>query len=136
MAQASTGIVYGPLERFPLEPDATLLWVTPRQAMVMGECCGLIDWAASPTSTLGRPGCAAIPTAMAGGRVAQSFGCTGMRINTGVSEELLLTVIPGEALATINTDLGRSGQVHQRMEAHYNERAASLATTPPAESGG
>ncbi len=32
-----TGIVYGPLKEFPIEPDLVLLWLTPQQGMLFSE---------------------------------------------------------------------------------------------------
>ena len=126
VARASAGIVYGPLEQFPLDPAAVLLWLTPRQAMVMSECFGLMNWSAGPTGILGRPGCGAIPIALAGGMPAQSYGCTGMRINTAIPEELLLMVVPGTMLDSVGGNLDRVREVHRQMESHYLERIAGL----------
>ena len=127
--RASAGIVYGPLEQFPLEPSAVLIWLTPRQAMVMSECFGLMDWAAGHAGILGRPGCGAIPIALAGGRPTQSYGCTGMRINTALPEELLLMVLPGSVLGSVAANLDRIREVHRQMESHYQERIASLQSS-------
>ena len=127
--RASTGIVYGPLEQFPMEPAAVLLWLTPRQAMVMSECFGLMDWAAGHAGILGRPGCGAIPIALAGGRPTQSYGCTGMRINTALPEDLLLMVLPGSVLGRVAGELDRIREVHRQMESHYHERIASLRSS-------
>ena len=57
---------------------------------------------------------------------AQSFGCVGMRINTGVPENLLLMVIPRNILATLTTSLPQMSEVHRQMEAHYMDRVANL----------
>jgi len=126
MARASTGIVYGPLRRFPLKADAALLWGTPRQAMVLGECCGLINWAGEPSGLLGRPGCAGIPVAITAGKAAQSLGCTGMRINTGIPAELFLTVVSGPQLDVLARDLERVCGLHEQLAARYHERAAQV----------
>ena len=126
ISRATAGIVYGPLAGFPVEPDAVLIWCTPHQAMKMSECCGLINWAASPAGMFGRPGCAALPIALALEAPSQSFGCVGMRINTGVDESKLLMVIPRNILATITTSLPHMTGIHQQMEEHYNNRLANL----------
>ena len=127
----SAGIVYGPLGRFPLAPDAALLWVTPQQGMMLSECCGLVNWAASPSGMLGRPGCASIPAALAAGKTAHSFGCIGMRINTGISEEFFLMVVPGELLQTLARDVAHTYAVNQQLEAYYRDRAAKLQRVSP-----
>ena len=49
-----------------------------------------------------------------------------MRINTGVSENLLLMVIPRNILATLTTSLPQMSEVHRQMEAHYMDRVANL----------
>ena len=126
VSRASAGIVYGPLAGFPVEPDAVLIWCTPHQAMKMSECCGMINWAASPTGMFGRPGCAAIPIALALQSPSQSFGCVGMRINTGVDESKLLMVIPRNILSTLTSSLPQMSQIHQQMESHYQDRLANL----------
>ena len=124
--QASAGIVYGPLSRFPIDPDLALVWATPRQAMVVGESSGLINWAAGPAGVYGRPGCAAVPIALAQGGTAQSFGCVGMRINASVEDDLMLMAIPGGQLDSLVTGLGRVSQVHGQLDSHYRERAARV----------
>jgi len=127
MARASSGIVYGPLRRFPVKADVALLWGTPEQAMVLGECSGLINWAGEPAGILGRPGCGSIPLAVTAGRPAQSLGCTGMRINTGIPSDLCLMVVPAPRLDALARDLERVCDVHQQLAARYHERAAHVA---------
>ena len=123
----SAGIVYGPLGSFPLEPDAVLLWLTPRQAMVMNECCGLTNWAEPADGVFGRPACAGIPLALAGGKPSQSWGCVGMRLNTDIPDEVLLMVVPGNRLPTLEVDLIFATEVHQRMKDYYLGRTSKTA---------
>ena len=130
VSRASAGIVYGPLASFPVEPDAVMLWCTPHQAMKMSECCGLINWAASPAGMFGRPGCAALPVALALGVPSQSFGCVGMRTNTGVLESKLLMVIPRNILTTVSSSLPQMSEIHQQMETHYENKLANLPQSP------
>ncbi len=108
-------IVYGPLWRFPLEPHIVLLWLTPGQAMKMSECCGLMNWATAPSGILGRPGCGSIPIALTEGKPSLSFGCVGMRINSGTPEDLLLMAVPRNLLDNMRADLTNLVQVHQKM---------------------
>ncbi|MFQ6030301.1 MAG: DUF169 domain-containing protein [Dehalococcoidia bacterium] len=125
------GIVYGPLWRFPLDPHLVLLWLTPEQAMKMSECCGLMNWATPASGILGRPGCAALPIALTQGKPSQSFGCVGMRINSGAPGDSLLMAVPGNMLENMDADLAAVGQVHQQMEQHYRDRIASLGLSGP-----
>ena len=131
VAHSASGIVYGPLWRFPLEPDLVLLWLAPQQAMMMSECCGLIDWASQPAVFLGRPACAALPAALAVNRPAQSLGCVGMRTNTGVPPEVILMAVPRNMLDNMESDLVTMSQVHSQMESHYLDRIASLHLAVP-----
>ncbi len=118
----SAGIVYGPLGRFPLEPDAVLLWLTPQQAMVMNEACGLTNWAEQADGVFGRPGCSAIPLALSKGKPSQSWGCVGMRLNTDIPGEVFLMAIPGTRLQSLEVDLIFTTEVHQRMKDYYLAR--------------
>ena len=122
----SSGIVYGPLGQLPVDPDVVLIWVNPMQAMVVNESVGQTNWAAAPAGVYGRPGCAAIPVAMSQGAAAQSLGCTGMRINSGISAEYMLMAVPGAQLESLVESLAQVAGVHDKMTAHYQERAASL----------
>ena len=124
---ASSGIVYGPLEQLPMDPDVVLLWVNPMQAMVVSESAGQINWASSPTGVYGRPGCAAIPVALSQQNVAQSFGCTGMRINSGISDEFMLMTVPGDQVESLTDSLAQVTDVHAKMTAHYEQKAATLS---------
>src|SRR3546814_17974296 len=70
--QGAKGVLYGPLEDFPLPPDAVLLWLTPAQAMVWSEAAGRAEWGGAPPAIFtGRPACAAIPAALASGSSSQ-----------------------------------------------------------------
>ena len=122
----AAGIVYGPLGRFPFEPDLVLLWLTPQHSMILSECHGLINWSVAPAVLLGRPGCAALPAALRDGVPAQTLGCVGMRYNTGVSGELLLMAMPWATADAVYANLPRVAGVHRQMEAHYQERKETL----------
>jgi uncharacterized protein (DUF169 family) len=120
------GIVYGPLARFPLQPDLVLLWATPQQSMMLSESCGLIDWSAPTPGLLGRPGCGALAAAVREDRPTQSLGCVGMRTNTGISGDSILMAFPGSSLETLHLDLPRVSNIHRQMESHYLDRIAGL----------
>ncbi len=129
--KAKGGVVYGPLSQMPVEPDAALIWANPRQAMVVGESAGQIDWSSAPANVYGRPGCAAIPIALAESRPAQSFGCVGMRINSGAEDSRMLIAVPGERLEQLADALGHMSDIHSDMAAHYERRAADVSQQPP-----
>ncbi len=122
----SAGVVYGPLQDFPITPDAILLWLTPRQAMLMSEASGACSWTgATPAATLGRPACAAIPTAVARGAMATSLGCVGMRTYTEVADDQMLAVIPAGAVPQLETALSDIAVANRALaEFHEGERRA------------
>ena len=124
--KASSGIVYGPLARMPVDPDVVLFWVKPMQAMVVNETVGQMNWADAPAGVYGRPGCAAIPVALSQGNVSQSFGCTGMRINSGISDEFMLMAVPGDKIESLAESLSQVTDVHAKLTAHYEQKAAAL----------
>src|SRR5579864_7978833 len=101
------GIVYGPLREFPIAADLVLLWLTPPQGMIFSETVRACSWMnAAPAAVLGRPACAALPVAFNYGHATLSFGCAGMRTFTGIHEDLLLGVLPGDKLEDFLDSLG------------------------------
>jgi len=127
VATHSAGIVYGPLKVFPLQPDVILLWLTPRQAMLLNEAVGAAQWTATrPAGVYGRPACAAVPLALNESSVALSLGCTGMRTFTGVREDRLLAVLPGakadEVVSALTSTVRANeimGELYAGRKAHY-----------------
>jgi uncharacterized protein (DUF169 family) len=106
VARKSAGVVYGPLRDFPIEPDAVVLWLTPRQAMVLSEASGASQWKGhTQAAALGRPACAAIPTALSRGSVAASLGCVGMRTYTEIADDRMLAVVPSGAVSQLAAKL-------------------------------
>ena len=125
LPRKSAGVVYGPLQDFPIEPDAVLLWVTPRQTMLMSEASGASHWTNSaPAATLGRPACAAIPSAVARGAMAASHGCIGMRTYTEIADDHMLAVVPGGAVSLLVATLSRVAAANQAMAKFHEVRKA------------
>lgn len=121
------GIVYGPLATFPVDPELVLMWLSPKQAMLVAEATGSVKWTSeSITAVYGRPACAALPVALKGGHPTVSFGCAGMRTFTGVSDDRLLGVIPGADLQRFTEALVEMVGVNQTMRAVYEDRKASI----------
>ena len=44
LAKSGSGVVYGPLSRFPLEADCALVWANPSQAILLGETLLTTGW--------------------------------------------------------------------------------------------
>jgi uncharacterized protein (DUF169 family) len=127
VAKPKSGIVYGPLDELPVEPDAILLWLDPSQAMLFNEAAGSATWAESMLPAIyGRPTCAAIPVAMAERRPTLSFGCIGMRTFTGVSDRML-GVVPGSEAEDFVAALQTTAGANVVMKQFYEERRALFA---------
>lgn len=118
------GIVYGPLADFPIAADVILLWLTPRQAMIFQEASEAARWSSAGPSgrILGRPGCAALPVSLDSSNPMLSFGCTGMRTFTEISDELVLGAIPGGELTRFADGLAATVQANQVMQRYYDGR--------------
>jgi uncharacterized protein (DUF169 family) len=97
--------------------------------MVFSEAAGTCAWtAAAPTSALGRPACAVLPTALQSGTPSLSLGCAGMRTFTEISQDRLLAAIPGRALEQFAADLDRTVTANTAMLAFYAQRKAQFAS--------
>ena len=95
-----TGVVYGPLARFPLDPEVIIVWATSRQAMLLDEAVGVSRWTGESAAVLGRPSCAALPASADGQTASLSLGCVGMRTFTEVPDTHSLIAISPRWLKT------------------------------------
>jgi uncharacterized protein (DUF169 family) len=128
LPRKSAGVVYGPLRDFPIEPDAVLMWLTPRQAMLVSEAGGSCNWTGSaPAGTLGRPACAAIPTAVSRGSVTASLGCVGMRTYTEVADDQMLAVVPAAAVSQLEAALSSIVMANRGLAEFHEARKAGAA---------
>ena len=116
------GILYGELALFPEEPDVVLMWLIAHQAMLFNEAGGRVNWAAELTQVSGRPGCAAIPRALERRQPGLSLGCAGMRTFSGISEDELLAVVPGDQLEALAQNLERIVNVNEAVMSYYQRQ--------------
>ena len=124
-SKASAGIVYGPLESFPLHPDVVVVWATPSQAMLLQESTGAARWSDTPPGVVfGRPACGVLPAALTRGQPTLSLGCTGMRTYTEILPDRILVAIPGASLDVLGEDLERTLNANQQMEQAYLSQKA------------
>jgi uncharacterized protein (DUF169 family) len=116
-----SGIVYGPLDEFPVEPDVVLAWVTGHGAMMLDEATGASRWTPEQAGlmTFGRPSCAAIAVALRTDGPAFSVGCSGMRIFTGIDPNLNLAVLPRAVLADLPERLVATARANEQMAELY-----------------
>lgn len=119
----SAGVVYGPLDRFPIDPAFIIMWLTPAQGMLLAEASGTTYWThGGESGMLGRPACAAIPTAAARAAATVSFGCIGMRTFTEIADDLLLAAIPAREVPVVTTALAATFEANRAMQAFYESR--------------
>jgi uncharacterized protein (DUF169 family) len=128
MTKKGAGVVYGPLADLPVEPDVVLMWLTPSQAMVYNEATGNASWTASaPATVSGRPGCTALPLAMASGEPKMALGCIGMRTFTGIADDRLLAAVPGDKIDELTAALETTVAANAGMQAFYEGHKAQFA---------
>ncbi len=126
VSPAAQGILYGPLADLPAAPDAVLLWLTPRQAMFHNEASGAADWTQHAPLVTGRPACAVIPAALAGGSPAMTLGCAGMRTFTETPDDRMLVMVPGQLAESYADAVDRIVAANRTMLDFYKERKASV----------
>jgi len=123
LSDSHSGILYGPLKRFPLEPELVILWATPAQAMLLQEAAGEITWSLeAQTGLFGRPACAVLPKSLERNRPAVSMGCTGMRTFTEVAEDRMLLSIPGGLLPELEGKIERTVSANRKMKERYLQK--------------
>ncbi len=124
-----SGIVYGPLSQFPLLPDLVLLWLTPRQVMILEEGIGGTRWTPNGGMQIfGRPSCAALPVALSEKKSTVSLGCIGMRTFTEIEDDRLLVALPGSQLDDSFIDgVKQSVEANRQMLDFYQEHQNSFS---------
>jgi uncharacterized protein (DUF169 family) len=120
-------ITYGPLDEFPIDPDAVLVIARADQMMVLGEATGAVHLGAGGLPLYGRPACSAIPRAISGGGPTASLGCAGMRTFTAVDPGMLLLVVPGGSFPELAERAVALADANTSMRAFYAERAGAVA---------
>ncbi|MDA0167670.1 DUF169 domain-containing protein [Solirubrobacter taibaiensis] len=127
LSHSRRGILYGPLDEFPVEPEVVLIWLSPLQAMLYAESVGSVRWVGSDsTSLFGRPACAALAAARRDDGAALSLGCTGMRAFTEIGDDRLLAAVSGTRLQTLARELSETVRANVTMRGAYEQRKARL----------
>ena len=115
--------IYAPLAVTPVAPDVVILSGTPAGLMLLHEAATRIGAPAVPL--LGRPTCMAIPAAMESG-VASSLGCVGNRVYTGLHDEEFYSVVRGDTLALLMTEMGTITAANVMLSEYHRDRQATL----------
>ena len=123
----ASGVVYGPLTAFTMDPDVVLVWVTPRQAMLLEETVGGTRWTSDNGGPiLGRPACGALPRAHDSELATLSLGCAGMRTFTEIPDEHVLMAIPQAQLEDLQAALDKTMAANGQMTVTYQAMKSSV----------
>lgn len=124
LAEAPGAVVYSRLSDAPVDPDVVVFAVRPGAAMLLGEAAiaAGLPRAGGP---LARPTCMALPAALAGG-AAQSLGCVGNRVYTGLSDAHLYEVVRGRDLGALAAALARVAAANVALRGHHEGRKRAL----------
>jgi uncharacterized protein (DUF169 family) len=117
--------LYSPLAETPVAPDAVIVSGTPGHLMLLHEAATRIGTPAP--ALLGRPTCMAIPAAMATG-VASSLGCVGNRVYTGVADDEFYTVVRGDRLEALISEISTITAANVMLAEYHRTRRLALAT--------
>ncbi len=122
LSKKMSGVVYGPLKDFPVEPELVMMWLKPSQAMIYNEVLGCCKWSESMQSmALGRPACAVIPTTLNQSPFGMSLGCTGMRTFTEISDDHILATLNYKEIGSFLTNLKSTVSANKEMEEFYTD---------------
>jgi len=115
-------VVYSPLELAPCGVDAVIVQGTPRQMMLLAEAATAAGVPGG--ATMGRPTCAAIPEVMQESRFVTNLGCVGNRVYTGMDDNELYVVLPGERVEAVQEKLEAIVSANQALETFHGGRVS------------
>lgn len=126
LPRAPGAVVYAPLADTPVEPDVVLFAGPPGRIMLLQEAAmrAGVDVTAP---LLGRPTCAALPAALAGGVVA-STGCIGNRVYTDLGDDELYVAVPARDAVRVADSLDVIVAANTTLRDYHRERRRALAT--------
>jgi uncharacterized protein (DUF169 family) len=113
-------IVYGPLDRMPVEPDIVYIRLNAKQAMVLDDAVGGVRFE-------GKPQCHIMAIAKDDEQIAVSVGCMLSRVRTGMSNNELSCAIPAKRLGEIVEALRANGETERQVAAYAAADAARFA---------
>ena len=114
--------VYSPLEVAPCGVDAVIVQGTPRQMMVVAEAATSAGVVGGPA--MGRPTCAAIPEVMQESRFVTNLGCIGNRVYTGIDDDQLYVILPGDRVEAVQEKLEAIVSANQALEQFHGGRVS------------
>jgi uncharacterized protein (DUF169 family) len=126
LAETPRYVVYSPLGRTPVAPEAVIFAGTPGRIMLLQEAA-MSAGIGSQFPILGRPACISIPASLSGGAVASS-GCIGNRVYTDLDDTELYFTVRGKDLEKLASALDRIIVANRTLEQYHRGRRAGLAT--------
>lgn len=127
MAGGHSGIVYGPIDRLPVDPEVVVIVARPDQAMQIAEACHALDWGESTgMSVFGRPACGALPAALLDGQPAFSLACVGARTYVGMDAGEVVLALPHTALDGLIERLSTINEANEKLAVFHRERLTSV----------
>ncbi|GER82962.1 MAG: DUF169 domain-containing protein [Thermogemmatispora sp.] len=121
-----TAIVYGRLDRFPLEPDIVLALLNAQQAMLVAEAQGAVNWLEGGQLAFGRPTCGIIPRTLRTGQPSLSFGCVGARTYVGMEPSQMVLALAGSHFAELVARLEGSVTANESLAPFHAQQKASF----------
>lgn len=113
--------MYGPLAKFPTEPEVVLIFAHARQGLILSEALARVDRNLTPA--MGRPACAALPQALNGGNAAMSLGCCGARAYlNALNDSITLWVLPGAKLERYCAEIATLARANQTLASFHTRR--------------
>jgi uncharacterized protein (DUF169 family) len=126
LAKKTRFVIYGPLAKIPIAPDAVLLFVRADQTLILSEASQQIESGLPPA--MGRPACAIIPQALNTGHSALSLGCCGARAYLDVlSDDVALYALPGTTLAAFAERIEALAKANQILTKFHQIRRQDIA---------
>jgi uncharacterized protein (DUF169 family) len=120
-------VVYGPLDKFPVEPDLVLFMLDGFQTMLAAEAIGQVMWAEQvQLGVFGRPACAALAKAAAIDQATMSLGCIGARTYTDLKQEEMLLVLTFPRLQAATEKLSVVLEANQKLAAYHSEQRRAI----------
>ena len=124
--QGKLGVVlYAPLAAAPFEPEVVLVCGNAKQIMLLAEAAHAAG-AGADAPLMGRPTCAAIPTALQSQRCAASLGCIGNRVYTEMADDELYFAVPGGQLGRVVEKLAAIVNANRELEKYHRGKLATI----------
>lgn len=124
MVKAPNAVLYSPLGDTPVNPDLVVFVTRPLSAMILQAAAVRVGIEMRPSS-LGRPTCLSLPTAMTQGMVT-SGGCLGNRIFAELGDDELYVLIAGRFLQKIGEAIQGIAESNDKLRKYHWERRRAL----------